>query len=193
MILTDKIDITITNQGKYWSSLGYGTHKHGTTISVFVKDLPDNSNKKVECRCDECDSIFERQYQLLKRVDSHRCYQCAKKHNGQINGSADRARERSKSYLGPNHPRWNPNKTAFKAYSNKVRWLSEKEYLKHRELINPDNLPRTLCGIDEGYQLDHKISIKKAFDLNMPEETVAAIENLQLLPWQQNRSKGYKK
>jgi hypothetical protein len=99
---------------------------------------------------------------------------------------------KGKSHFGEKHPRWNPNKTAFKAYANRVRWLSEKEYLKHRDVINPDNLPRTLCGIDEGYQLDHKISIKKAFDLGMPEETVATIENLQLIPWKENRSKAHK-
>jgi len=96
---------------------------------------------------------------------------------------------KGKSFKGENHPRWNPNKSEFQRYSNQVRWLSEKEYVSHKAVINPLDLPRTVCGIDGGYQLDHRFSIKKAFELKLPIEEVAKVDNLQFLPWKDNRSK----
>ena len=191
MILSENIQITITNQGKYWASLGYGTHKQGTTISVSVKDLPHNSNKKVECQCDDCGNKFERQLQLINRQEVHRCEDCNHKYIGKINGLADCARKRNKSLTGPNHPRWNPNKEPLIEYGRKVRVLSEKTYQDNILILNPNNLPRTLCGIDGGYQLDHKISIKSGFENNIPPEQLSSVDNLQLLPWKDNRKKWF--
>lgn len=190
MILTEKVDITITNQGKYWSSLGYGLHKQGTTITVSVKDLPKNSNKKVECLCDECNKVWSQSYQvIMKMKDIHRCYFCNRKYVGTINNSAENARKRAKTYIGPKHPRWNPNKKAFAEYAHKVRRITEETYKQNINLINPDNLPRTLCGVEGGYQLDHKISIKWGFLHSVNPKIIGNISNLQMIPWIENRKK----
>jgi 5-methylcytosine-specific restriction endonuclease McrA len=92
---------------------------------------------------------------------------------------------------GSAHPRWNPNKAPLIEYGRKVRVLSEKTYQENLSNLNPDNLPRTLCGIDGGYQLDHKISIKNGFVNNIPPERLSSVDNLQLLPWKDNRKKWF--
>lgn len=91
--------------------------------------------------------------------------------------------------IGASHPRWNKNKPAFKEYANKIRWLSEKTYLNNKSMINPNNYQRTICGVDGGYQLDHKISIKQGFKIGLSVEEMSALSNLQLLPWKMNRAK----
>jgi hypothetical protein len=192
MIISETATVTITNQGKYYASLGYGTHKQGTKLLVSVKHLLKNSNIRVECKCDECNKVFSRQYQLIMRQEIHRCNSCHRKYVGSINGAAERAAIRGKSYIGSNHPRWNPDKKAFAAYAYKVRRITEENYEKHIQLINPDNLPRTLCGVDCGYQLDHKISIKWAFSNGLNPKIVGSVDNLQMLSWIDNRQKMYK-
>lgn len=190
MIITEKIDITITNQGKYWSSLGYGTHKQGTIITVLVKDLPKNSNKKIECRCDVCNKVWVQSYQvIMKMKDTHKCNSCNRKYVGTINNSSENAKKRGKSYIGSNHPRWNPNKKAFSEYDYKVRRITEQNYEKNKHIINPDNLPRTLCGVENGYQLDHKISIKWGYTHGVNPKVIGSMENLQMLKWCENRKK----
>ena len=41
------------------------------------------------------------------------------------------------SMQGENHPRWNPNKTLFKAYASKVRKITEENYKNNKDIINP--------------------------------------------------------
>lgn len=158
--------------------------RSGTKISVL--DLPSKSNKNVSCKCDDCGKKYIQRFSRNKDT----CYGCRKPKSmaGNSFGTKTKGIPRP-NYSGSNHPRWNPNKSEFRTYANQVRWLSEKEYVIHKVSINPNDLPRTLCGIDGGYQLDHKLSIKKAFELKLPIEIVAKVENLQLLPWKDNRSK----
>jgi uncharacterized pyridoxamine 5'-phosphate oxidase family protein len=190
MIKSKHILIHISNNGKYWTSKGYGAQKQGNVIEVCVTDLPQNSNKKVIFICDDCKIEDERQYQLLAKQKKHFCYSCSRKHIGKTMNrkNIDSA---TKSRIGKKHPRWNPNKSDFILYARKVRWLTEKTYEQYKDIINPNNLTRTLCGVDEGFQLDHKISIKEGFEKNLSPENISSFDNLQLLTWQQNRSKGY--
>lgn len=94
-----------------------------------------------------------------------------------------------KAFCGENHPNYNPNKSEFKAYKYKVIQLSEKTYVENKELINPNNYPRTLCGVEGGYQLDHIFPIKRAFEKGWSEEKTSDIYNLQMLPWKINNQK----
>jgi len=190
MIVSKIVTVTISNQGKYYSSLGYGTHKQGTKISVSIEHLPKNSNIRVTCKCDVCSFIFDRQYQLIMRQETQRCNSCHRKYVGSINGAAERAKERSKGYFGSNHPRWNPNKTDFKEYAYNVRRITEENYNKYKYIINPNDYPRTKCGIENGYQLDHKISIKWGFLHGLNPKIVGSKDNLQMLPWEKNLLKG---
>jgi hypothetical protein len=61
---------------------------------------------------------------------------------------------------------------------------------KYKEVINPNNHPRTKAGIDGGYQLDHRISIKKAFSIGLNPKIVGSLDNLQMLSWSENIRKG---
>jgi hypothetical protein len=77
----------------------------------------------------------------------------------------------------------------FKKYSGKVRRLSEKNYAMNADKINPNNYPRTICGVEGGYQLDHIKSLRQCFDENISIEQAASVDNLQLLPWKENLRK----
>lgn len=91
---------------------------------------------------------------------------------------------------GPKHHRWNPNKSEFKVYRRLVQNETEKIYRMHGQIINPHNLPRRKCGIEGGYQLDHKVSVREGFEKKIPACEIAHINNLQMLPWKENRKKG---
>jgi transposase len=81
------------------------------------------------------------------------------------------------------------NTTEYQKYARKARWLTESNYAKYKEVINPDNLPRTLCGVNGGYQLDHILSVRECFDLQIPIEECADLKNLQLISWEENLQK----
>jgi hypothetical protein len=74
----------------------------------------------------------------------------------------------------------------YKRYRNRVTKLSEQIYKQNESLLNPNGFKRTRCGIDGGYQLDHKISVRDSFNRGVPPEEVSKLENLQILPWKQN-------
>jgi hypothetical protein len=83
------------------------------------------------------------------------------------------------------------NTTHYKKYCNKVRRLTEKTYVKYQNIINPNNYPRTLCGVEGGYQIDHKLSVRFCYDNNISEEVCSSIDNLQMLEWSKNLNKRY--
>jgi len=89
---------------------------------------------------------------------------------------------------GENHPRWNPNKTEFRKYCNRVNSITRKQ-----DISTLDNFhkPRGLCGQAGAYQLDHIVSIKLGYENNIPAEEIGDISNLQFLPWKENRLKGH--
>lgn len=98
----------------------------------------------------------------------------------------------SKTRIKEKHPRFNPNKPKFQEYAYKVRLITEKTYKENEKIINPLNYTRSLCGTENGYQLDHIISVKFGFDNNIPPEIIGGLENLQMLPWKENRNKWHK-
>jgi hypothetical protein len=194
MIISEKVEVTISNQGKYYSSLGYKDTKQGTKIIVPIEHLLKNSNIKVECQCDQCDSIFWRQYQLVRKEGKLNlgllCFDCARKEIG-VQSDKTNAKIANSKRTGVKHPRWNPNKSEFVKFANQVRWLSEKKYIEYKDIINPHDYPRTLCGVEGGYQLDHIISIKRGFLTGLNPEFLAEVNNLRMVPWKVNRDKWY--
>lgn len=74
--------------------------------------------------------------------------------------------------------------------SNRVHVLTSKIYEEYKHEINPDNYLGGLAGQDGVYHLDHIVSIRYGFDNNIPPEQLAVKENLQMLPWKDNISKG---
>jgi transposase len=83
----------------------------------------------------------------------------------------------------------NYNTPEYKRYARRVRHLTESTYTKYKEVINPNGYPRTLCGVEGGYQLDHILSIRECFDAGLTIEDCAKFENLQMIPWEENLQK----
>ena len=177
----------------YWRDFGYEVKNTGgragkntgQRIKVQVQHLLGGSNVNVSCVCDSCSTKYIQRFSRNKDV----CYPSRKQKQmlGNTLGTANKGRP---GLSGVAHPRWNENKPEFQKYANRVRWLTKLTYDKNKHTINPNNLPRTLCGIDGGYQLDHIISIKEGFERDIPIEEISSINNLQLLPWEENRAKG---
>lgn len=191
MILSQTVLTKITNQGAYYRSLGYAPElcKQGNSLLVKIEDLRPNSNINVLVRCDECSLEFSRPYQVLRRQGyPDMCYPCRRQKIGKTMDMTNIIHA-TKQRCGNKHPRWVENKTAFIEYSRKVRWLSENTYLRNKQVLNPNNHPRTRCGVNGGYQLDHIVSVKRAYELGWTVEQCSGIYNLQLLPWQLNNRK----
>jgi len=71
-------------------------------------------------------------------------------------------------------------------YSQKVRRLTENTYVQFYHIINPNGFPRTLCGVEGGYQVDHFISVRECFDSGISEEDCSSLTNLEMIPWREN-------
>ena len=95
------------------------------------------------------------------------------------------------SICGENHPRWNKNIEELQKFRKRVENLTEIEYKKYKDIINPNNHPRQMGNIEGAYQLDHKISVKYGFDNGISPEVLSHYTNLQILTWKDNRAKWY--
>jgi len=80
--------------------------------------------------------------------------------------------------------------SAWNKYKYKVQMLTEKTYKEYKDEINPNDYDRVLCGRD-GYQLDHIISVYKGFSDDINPNIIAGKDNLQMLPWKDNRNKWF--
>ena len=70
-------------------------------------------------------------------------------------------------------------------YYRIVVTLTEQNYKKYKNIINPDNLPRG----NNDYHLDHKFSIVRGFEEGISPEIIASPENLEMLFCRENISK----
>lgn len=84
----------------------------------------------------------------------------------------------------------NIDKEDFKQYSNKIFKLSDIEYKKHKEILDPYNL-RGWNNKDK-YELDHKLSRFMGYVLKVPVEIMSSIYNLEILKLSDNKVKGIK-
>lgn len=81
----------------------------------------------------------------------------------------------------------------YRRYANKVHKLSDKVYNENIGIINPNGYPRTLAGVEGGWQLDHIVEVRFGFDNNIPPEVLCEVSNLRMLPWLTNLSRNRKK
>jgi hypothetical protein len=79
----------------------------------------------------------------------------------------------------------------YKDYKKLVYKLSNIQYNLHKDKINPHNYPRTIMGIDEGWQLDHIKSVKDCFIEGLTPEQSSEISNLRMLPWKDNLKRNF--
>lgn len=84
------------------------------------------------------------------------------------------------------------NTKDYKIFRRRVHICTETVYANNKDIINPNNHPRTVCGVQGGWQLDHIESVRNCFDKGYTPEHTSRIENLQMLPWKENLMKGKK-
>lgn len=82
--------------------------------------------------------------------------------------------------------------TEFNQYKLKVRRMSDVTLKTFESELNPNNVKRGLAGVEGAYHLDHIIPIIECFKKGWTPEQAAAKENLKLIPFQDNLSKGAK-
>lgn len=80
------------------------------------------------------------------------------------------------------------NIKTYKQYRANVIRITNQQPLHLLENFNK----RGVNGQTGAYTLDHIISIKKGFIENIPPEQIGNIKNLQMLPWEENITKGWK-
>lgn len=195
MILTKYVLTKVgSNNAAYWKSKGYefpavggkngknGYHK----LKVKVEDLHPLSGINISCQCDQCGKKYNQRFYRNKDTCGH-CRNSIKS-KGNTYGKANKGKVLP-HMRGENHPRWNPYKSEYKAYAYEVRRITEENYKLYKDIINPSNHPRTLCGVEDGYQLDHVVSIQVGFDLEIEPSEIGALDNLQMLSWEENSAK----
>lgn len=79
-----------------------------------------------------------------------------------------------------------PHTEEYKKYRRAVAKFTEKVYLQHKDVINPNDYPRTLNGVEGGWQLDHIKPVIESFHEGESPEFVSRLENLRMLPWKEN-------
>ena len=196
MILTKDVIVTLNSNQvfdamKYWTEKGYTNLRPQQKLLVKVDDLPKFSRAKVLFKCDDCGVEWKRSYSKKFNkgtYDKDLCYKCSRLDVGKRVGKVN-AIKAGKKNCGSNHHNWNPNKKEFQAYAYKVRRITEETYASNKDKINPDNLLRTLCGVADGYQLDHIVSIKWGYTHGVNPKALGGTGNLQMLSWQENREK----
>ncbi|QLA10573.1 hypothetical protein TH2_005 [Shewanella phage Thanatos-2] len=193
MIISKTVEIKIVpNNFKYFTNLGYklpplGATKYGFvyySIHVKIRDLKPSSNVVVECKCGRCGEIYTQR--LCRNTDI--CYLCRKKDAliGNNFGSANKGKK-VPCMQGKNHPRWNPNKSEYKAYASNVRRITRLNKPIYSKWENFEKIG--LCGVEGAYQLDHKVSVRYGFYHMIPEEIIGGINNLEIITWEANRKK----
>jgi len=173
---------------------------------IFKKrDFSNNGRKKTFQRFDRecviCKQIFEINNSKAaenKKFCSRNCYFeqrkvfCKtdefKEQMSNISKRIDRSYMKTEAYAAATR---NPETPEYVRYRNKVHKLSEQTYVKHIDHINPKRFPRTLCGVEGGWQLDHIKSVRLCFDEGITEEEAASLNNLRMLPWRENLMRNY--
>ena len=168
-------------------------------ISKRKKTIEENDikigrpkTKKVQVKvCKVCDNEYKTEND--SKFCCKECYWESKKGklvcDPEIIRNIDRSYQKDKEWSS-----WlrKDDLSEFRKYSGKVIRMSEKTYVKNIDKINSNRYPRTLCGVDGGYQLDHIKSIQQCFEENISIEEASSIENLQMLPWLDNVRKSDK-
>lgn len=205
MIVSDKQLVNVTNRNvTNLREQGYDVSV-GTPHLISIEHL--GCRVKVDCKCDECGAEYTVTQDKINNINIQFC----KSHRWEIYSdlrkefwnTPDGLKIRkskgikiSKSKRGiPNintrgvlNGRYNPRLREFKRYAYAVRQFTTLNFKS--EVQNLPNFEKTgRAGIEGAYQLDHKVSIKYGFENNISPEIIGHIENLEMIPWELNRSK----
>ena len=145
-------------------------------LGASKKGRPNPKKERKElrtCANVDCSNTFEIVQSHPKRYCSHKCH--------------------SKTLKFPNRTRkCKDTIPEYKKYAGKVHRLSQKTYEKHIDIINPNRHKRTLCGVENGYQLDHIVSVRECFERGISEEDASSVDNLRMLEWRDNLARNKK-
>jgi hypothetical protein len=145
--------------------------------SVMSRPRPQRiKNETRQCIGKDCSNSFTVKPAMKKKYCSHSCQ--LRTDNIAPKGIGSRGIR-------------NPNIKEYTQYARKVHALSHKVYEQNKEIINPNNYPRTLCGVEGGWQLDHIITIKECFEKEVSAEDASTLTNLRMLPWKENLMRQY--
>jgi hypothetical protein len=150
-----------------------------TTVGAKLGRPNIKAQKQVSRTCigKDCNNEFRAGPSSKKKYCSHSCQQ--------------KTVNVAKKGVGTRKAR-NPQIKEYKKYSRTVHALSQKVYEQNMNIINPNNYPRTLCGIDGGWQLDHIKPIKECFQQGLSPTEAASLTNLRMLPWHTNLMRQFK-
>lgn len=145
--------------------------------AVMSKPRPYQLKQETRtCIGKECNTTFTVNQASKKKYCSHSCQQ--------------RTANVAAKGIGSRKLR-NPATPEYKKYARQVHGLSQKIYEEYKQIINPNNYPRTLCGVEGGWQLDHITPIKECFEKGLTPQEAAQVSNLRMLPWKDNLMRQY--
>jgi hypothetical protein len=171
--VAEKLRMRIGTVGNKRKTLGIKNDQS----AVMSKSRPNRIKNETRCCVGkDCNNPFVVKPAMKKKYCSHSC---------QL-----RTENVAKKGIGSRAIR-NPNIKEYTKYARKVHGLSHKVYEQNKETINPNNHPRTLCGVDDGWQLDHIVTIKECFERNVSVEDASAVSNLRMLSWRDNLMRQY--
>ena len=90
--------------------------------------------------------------------------------------------------LGLSWEEYNNWKEDKKRYYKEVWRITNQQPLHSLENFEK---PRTLAGVEGGYQLDHIISIEEGWNTKKNPYIIGSINNLQFIKWEENLKKRY--
>lgn len=88
------------------------------------------------------------------------------------------------------HIEWLKTASEWQQYKYEVERITKQSYRAFIKEINPDNFTRGPSGVDGSYHLDHIISRRYCFENDIPASLCGSKENLRMIPWLENVSKG---
>ena len=167
----------------------YSVYKSAAKTSKFCsRECYNNSKKQKVQTCKECNSEFHRDRKA--HYCSRDCYyknvtppplmvKKGKEHPG--------IRSKMKK-LGLTWEEYNNWKDDKRRYRKEVWRITNQQPL--HSLENFDK-PRTLAGVEGGYQLDHVISIEEGWNMKKNPYIIGSISNLRFITWEENLKKRY--
>lgn len=106
-----------------------------------------------------------------------------------ICGIQDRSAQLTQTSID-RHIEWLKTATEWQQYKYEVERITKQSYKAFMSEINPYNFTRGPSGIDGSYHLDHIISRRYCFENDIPACLCGSKENLRMIPWLENVSKG---
>ena len=205
--LTDEQLLLLRDPGKTGAELAVLFECNVTTVSRWRKGLGITvplGSKKGKARpwqttsytklCKECGGEFVTTPSRDASYCSKHCQFSNDEYRKKLSESTKESWETpSEARMDAIASRLKPETSEYTRYKNRVHRLSEKVYQDNIDVINPDRHPRTIAGVEGGYQLDHIIEVRFGFDNGIPPEVLSDVSNLRILPWKENLARNQKK